>query len=356
MDRNGEAGAVELSPAPQPPQLVFACELGIEGLQKLFADPSIISDLQDLHAGIALSLIDLSPGRAEIVHRLNAAGIPVDAWMALPKDQGYYINAGNEPQAARRFEEFQDWTKQNDLHWAAIGLDIEPNIQEFAAMRDHKLRLLRTLVARYFEPGRVNRARESYSALIRQMQEQGYKVETYQFPFIADERDAHTTLLERLFGLVDVRGNREVLMLYTSFNHSMDSAVIWKYGPEAQTIAVGSTKSEPSTDAQFPPLNWDEFSHDLLVASHFSRTVGVYSLEGCVQHGFLSRLKTMNWNQPVTIPAAAVAKVDLMRARIHRILWIGTNLPYILLAIVVLIAAWIWRRRVRKRIAVGGLT
>jgi hypothetical protein len=40
---------------------------------------------------------------------------------------------------------------------------------------------------------------------------------------------------------VDVRGEREVLMVYTSFNQSLDSALIWVYGPDAQAIAVGST-------------------------------------------------------------------------------------------------------------------
>jgi len=179
-------------------------------------------------------------------------------------------------------------------------------------------------------------------------------VETYQFPFIADERNAHTTLLERLFGLVDVRGNTEVLMLYTSFNHTMDSAVVWKYGPEAQAIAIGSTKSDPATDAQFPPLTWDELSHDLLVASHFSHVVAIYSLEGCVQQGFLPKLMTLDWNQAVTIPGASVAKVDRMRSRIHTILWIGANLPYFV-SLALGLAVWrIAARRKHKRLAAGG--
>ena len=345
----GSSSDIRIFRSGEPPRLMFACELDTGSLQRLFADSSVIDELQALHAGVALSLIDFSSARAEIVRRLNAADIPVDAWMALPKEQGYYINADNERQAAARFVEFQEWTAENKLRWAGIGLDIEPNIQEFAAMRDHKLRLLGTLVARYFESGRVYRARVAYAGLIRQMQMQGYMVETYQFPFIVDEREAHTTLLERLFGLVDVRGNREVLMLYSSFNHSMDSGIIWKYGAEAQVIAVGSTKSDPAFDAKFPSLNWDELSHDLRVASHFSHTVGIYSLEGCVHQGFLPRLVTMNWNQPATIPAEAVAKVNLMRSRIHWILWIGSHLPYLFLTLLFLLAVWIWRRRRSRR-------
>lgn len=74
------------------------------------------------------------------------------------------------------------------------------------------------------------------------MHRTGYTVETYRFPFIADERDAHSTLLERIAGIVDVRADREALMLHTSLNSALDSALIWVYGPEAQAIVVGSTQ------------------------------------------------------------------------------------------------------------------
>lgn len=346
---------IQVPPPTQPPQLVFACELATEPLQVLFSDPEVIMALSDLHAGVAISLIDLSQGRATVVRRLNQAGVPVTAWMALPKEQGYYLNADNEPQAVVRFADFQKWTAQNNLRWSAIGLDVEPNIQELGALRTgHKLRLAGTLIGRYFNLRRVFRAREAYAGLILQMQSAGYLVETYQFPFIADERKANSTLLERLFGIVDVRGNREVLMLYTSFNHTMDSAIIWKYGPEAQVVAVGSTESDPKSDAEFPPLGWDEFSRDLIVASHFSGTVGVYSLEGCVHRGFLPRLKSMTWNQTVAIPGDAMAKANRMRSRIQTALWIASNLPYFILASFFFATSLVWRRRARRRLAAMG--
>jgi hypothetical protein len=49
-------------------------------LQSLFSDPDVIRDLQQLGAGITLLLIDLSPGRAQVVRLLNSANIPVTAW------------------------------------------------------------------------------------------------------------------------------------------------------------------------------------------------------------------------------------------------------------------------------------
>lgn len=122
---------------------------------------------------------------------------------------------------------------------------------------------------------------------------------------------------------MDVRGNDEVLMLYTSFNHALE-AMIWQYGPDAQTIAVGSTavSSDAADNTRFPPLNWEEFFRDLMVARHFSPTLGVYSLEGCVSQGYISRLKTMDWNRPVVIPAVSIRKAARFRKIGYGVLWI----------------------------------
>ena len=176
------------------------------------------------------------------------------------------------------------------------------------------------------------------------MQSRGYYVQTYQLQFIADERRVHTTLLERMSGIVDVRGNEEVLMLYTSLNHSIGAGMIWKYGPEAQTIAVGSTASsgDPTMDAKFPVLNWDEFSRDVIVARYFSRRVGVYSLEGCVRQRFIAKLKTADWSQPVVIPAESISKAARFRRLVYALLWIGSHLLYFIIAFLIAIV-WLLR-------------
>ena len=335
------------------PYLVFACDNNPDQFPSLFT-PELIADLKSLGAGVGLSTIDFSPARTRLVQSLNAAGIPVHAGIALPSDQGGYANAGNAPQVLAAFNAFDQWSTENHLKWQAVGLDIEPNLSEFAAARNHKLQLIGLFLRRVFDGQRVVQAREAYTSIIRQMQSRGYSVETYQFPLIADERRAHSTVLERLLGIVDVRGNDEVLMVYTSFNHKLDSAMIWEYGPDAQAIAVGSTASsgDAATDAAFPPLNWEQFSRDLIVARHFSRTIGVYNLEGAIQQGFIARLKTMNWNEPVVIPSQALTSAARLRKLAHVGLWLASRAVYIativLLIFVWLISAFVRRRR-RKR-------
>jgi hypothetical protein len=343
-------GDIRIEANPHP-QLGFACELATDQLQSLFSRQDVIDDLRQLNAEVSLSLADLSPGRAAVVQKLNQAGVPVTAWLALPAEQGYYVNAANAPEAAARFAEFEKWTREYGLRWARVGLDIEPTLQDFGAVTGgNPTRLVAAVVRRYFDLGRVSRARNAYAALIRRIQAGGYPVETYQFPFIADARKVHSTLLERLFGIVDVRGDREVLMTYTSFNHTLDAALIWEYGPEAQTLTVGVTAGDPQPASRFGPLTWDELSRDLLVAGHFSPVVGVYSLEGCVQRGYLPRLKTMDWSRSVTIPAEASRKVIQLRARIQSAIWIASHLPYFAAAIFLVDLWLIWRRRAQTRL------
>jgi len=327
------------------PRLEFACELATVELQPLFSQPDVIDDLRRLNAAVSLSLMDLSPGRAGVVQRLNEAGIPVTAWIALPKEEGYYLNAANAGEAVARFAAFETWTGEYGLRWAGVGLDIEPNLQEFGAVRQgHWLRPAAAVVRRCFDTASVKRARSAYAAFIRRIQSDGYRVETYQFPFIADERKINSTMLERFLGIVDVRGDREVFMTYTSFNHAIDSALIWQYGPEAQMVAVGSTAGDPDPGGKFGPLSWEEFTHDVVVASRFSPVVGVYSLEGCVRQGFLPRLKTMNWGQSFTIPAEANRKAIRLRTRIQTALWTGSHLPYLAAGVLLLNFLLIWRQ------------
>jgi hypothetical protein len=330
------------------PRLFFACcSRGPDEAERLFADPSVISSLRALHAGVAIGTGDLSPDRAHIVQQLNEAGIPVVAGLELPGDQGYYLNSGNEPQAAARFAAFQQWTAAYGLHWSAVALDIEPDIRLFDDLGHHRLRLASLLLIHYFEFARVRRARQAYENLILQMQAQGYKVLTYQLPIIVPERKAHFTILERLLGIVDVRGNDEVIMIFSGLNQAIGSAMIWRLGPDSQSIAL------LGTDAPGHSLSWNDFSRDLIVASHFSREVGIYNLEGAVRLGLLSRLQTMDWHQSAIISAHSLTLARRLQWIAGAGLWLLEFLPFLLLAVLLALAwvitrLWMWLRRRRS--------
>jgi hypothetical protein len=327
------------------PRLVFACcettsEFG--DFHSLSANPAMYSDLEQLHAGVAVAITDLSAARAHLVSLLNEAGIPVTAWLLLPATQGYYMNDDNAADTDARFSDFQRWTAEHQLRWEAVGLDIEPDVREFEVLKqENGWRLFWYLVRRYFDGRQVRSARKAYAGLIRNIQSRGYQAQTYQLPFIVAERRARSTLLERLLGIVDVRGNVEVVMLYTSFNPSIGSAMIWKFGPESQAITVGVTGGKHG-------LDWTQFSRDLIVAGHFTKLVGVFNLEGCMQQGFLRQLMKMNWGQIVVIPSAAARKAILLHALLPATLWTLSRLAYFLV-LIILLNVWLAWRRTRKQ-------
>jgi len=144
-----------------------------------------------------------------------------------------------------------------------------------------------------------------------------------------------------------VRGGDEVLMAYSSFNHAAGGGIPLLYGPQTQTLAVGTTLDDKA--AGLAALTWEEFSRDLVVASHFSHLVGIYSLEGCIRQGFLPRMIALDWSQTVTIPAEQVTAAEKFDRHLRHAIWIFSRLPYIVIGLLLLAVWFVWRRLRRRR-------
>ena len=343
--------AIRVQGSGVPPHLTFACcERGIAEMQSLFADPGLILSLHKLQATVAIPILDFTAPRAEVVRHLYREGIPIVAWIVLPKEQGYYLTADNEAEAATWVDSFEQWTRQQGLHWAAVGLDIEPNVADLAQLRGHPWRLFSKLLGRSMDAGRIRRARKAYSTLIDSIRARGYVVQTYQMPYIPAERRVHSTLLDRLLGTVYARGDEDYVMLYTSNARPVGAGMIWSLGPGDQGIVIGSTDGDGVPGSGNGPLDWNEFSRDLIVASHFTERIGVYDLEGCVRQGFLTPLLTVDWNGSVEIPAASIQRARRFGVLIRSALWIGSNLSYLIPSafFLIVICIW-WRRRVARK-------
>jgi hypothetical protein len=330
----------------QPPRLTFACELDPARLAGLFADSAVIDDLLALGARVALMCSDFSDERAGVVRRLNAAGVPVVGIPLLPLAEGYYFTTDNAGQAAVSYRQFLAWTRRHGLVWDGVGLDIEPDARIFLQIMDNPWGLLPMLVPRLADRARPALSRAAYRALVEQIRADGWRVENYQFPLIADERQAGSTLLQRL-ALVDVATDREVWMLYSSFLRALGPGLIWAYGPEAPAIAVGTTGGGPdiSGSPQMPTLSWEELARDLRLARHFCDQILIHSLEGCLWQGFLPRLRSFEWADVDRPPDGAPAGKALRRT-LRATLWASAH-PWPVLGITAA-AAWLaWRRRRR---------
>jgi hypothetical protein len=166
------------------------------------------------------------------------------------------------------------------LGWAGIGVDVEPDFAEIQHLiKGEPWRLLLRLLGRAFNGEHIRRAQASYAGLLAQMRADGYRVESYQLPFIVDERKAGSTLLQCIFALVDLQADCEVLMLYTSFTPGIGPALLWSYAPDAQGIAVGITSGAVELEGFGSPLNWDQFARNLRLAGQWRDEVFLKSIE-----------------------------------------------------------------------------
>jgi hypothetical protein len=338
-------------PGVRPNLALACCDQGIAPMQALFADHEVVAALHELHAQVAVAITDFSPERAQVVRFLNEQQIPVIAGVTLQTKDGPYFNAEDVSEAPAQIAAFEKWTRENGLRWDAVGLYIEPNFNEFAALKNHRWRLFTTLLRNSLDGKRIEHAQEAYSVLIWQIQSQGYPVETYTLPYGPVERNLHTTLIDRMLGTVDVRGSENDVMIYTSYARPAGSAIILDLGPYSQGIIVGITDGLSPAGSGYGPLDWNEFSSDLLVASHFAHHIGVYNLEGCVRQGFLPRLKNMDWGGSVTIPAASISRVKRRVMALSIALWLGSNLLYIAIVSIFIVSwlAWRWRAGRNKK-------
>jgi hypothetical protein len=308
-----------------PPQLTFACELDPARLVALFAGSPVFDDLLAMAARVALMCSDFSDDRAMVVRRLNTAGIPVVGIPLLPLADGYYFTADNAGQAAACYQDFVAWTRRHDLVWDGVGLDIEPDARFYLQIMNGPWGLVPMLVPRLMDRDRPARSKAAYARLVERIHADGWPVENYQFPLIADERQAGSGLLQRL-ALVDVATDREVWMLYSSVMRAVGPGLIWAYGPQAQAIGVGTTGGGPDIPGspQMPSLSWQELARDLRLARHFCDQILIHSLEGCIWQGFLPRLRSFEWADVAGPPPGAQAAVALRRS-LRAALWASAH-------------------------------
>ncbi len=312
-----------------PDKLTFFCELYEDELVGLFSDSYLIEQLKQLGATVSLGIVDLSEQRARIVRQLNKNGVPVIAWQLLSMEQGYWYNMDNADQAVSGYEEFLKWSNNYNLCWSGLGVDIEPDIKEFQHILANKIRVLPILLRRIFRKKCFDDACKTYHTLVTKMKTDGYAVDSYEFLFMDDDRRSGSCLLGRVLGVTDVPANRRVLMLYSSFFRPYGAAVLCNYACGADSVAIGSTGGGVEFDGMDQtPLNWDEFSRDLRLARCSCDDIHVFSLEGCVEQGFMEPLINFDWDCPVKKPRLLISLFALARIISFPVLWLTAH-PFI---------------------------
>lgn len=314
------------------PELTFFCELAAEPLAALFETPGLVDELATHGYGVALALGDYSAERAAVVRCLNNAGVRVHAWLLLPPQDGYWFNLRNYPQALAGYRAFQAWVEAEQLHFDAVGLDIEPSLADLQAAQQRGPRHLFDRAYLAQQNALYPAARDAYYDLAAMIRHDGYQVHTYQYPFIVDDRRAGTTVIQRMLDIIDLPADHEVLMVYSSVlqpltGNDLHGAFVRSYGQHADGLGVGSTGGgvvlDPLTGAQAPRLTLEAWERDLRIAAQYTEHVHVFSLEGCVERGWLGRVAALDWTTVPRVPLAKRAQMGLLRFVIGSALWVS---------------------------------
>lgn len=275
------------------PHLSFFAELADAELDHLLT-PAVLATLRRRGAGLAVGLLDLSERRAATLARAEQVGVAITAWLLLSEADGYWLTLDNAAAARERWLETHQWIKRFRLQIRTVGLDIEVPHHRAVGLVQRPVATSVELVQHRRSAAHLAQAQADYTQLIQEIRQVGMEVETYQIPLLADERRAGTTILQRASGIVDVQGDREVLMLYHSaVPKPMAAGLIHAYGRDAQAIAVGITGGGVrSLQAEFADRELDlaALRRELTTAALYSDHLYVFSLEGCVRRGMLEAI------------------------------------------------------------------
>jgi hypothetical protein len=276
--------------------LTYFVELRGSELLRLVERPGLLDALARGRAAVAVAMLDLSAERRDALRELAGRGLRLCAWLTLAEEEGYWLGVDNAERALARYREVSDWLRAAGLEVEAVGLDLEPPLEDSRALVEEGGRELLRLLRRRRGRQAVERARRLYGELCDQIRADGRRAETYQFPFIIDERRAGSSLLHRTLGLVDVPADREVLMLYESLlPEPLGQLLVESYGPECEAIGVGLSGGGVPFVLHHPAIGARCLEGARLLeavrrARRYTEHLYVFSLEGCVQSGSLDLL------------------------------------------------------------------
>ena len=300
------------------PNLSFFNEQDGKALKKLFADPTLIPTLQRIKSEVRMGILDFSPERVEVVKQLNAAGIPVVAWLLLPKEKGYWFHGRNAKNAFARYEEIKNWADKSGLKFSGIGIDLELDFNDIDLAKNHKIELLGKIIRRMYDNEGFAKSKKDYESLVNLIRKDGYKVESYYVPLIKEETKDGRSSIQQVSGFLDLTTDKDIPMLYTSF---MGNAygMIERMAVEEKLkfVALGSTGG--GIDPTLKSMTWDDLAYDLRHVAGTAQEIHIFSLEGAVEKGFLPKLIDFDYSVPIKKAPEQLKEVDSLKSTVAMI-------------------------------------
>lgn len=297
--RLGLPGTAGLPQSRYLPRLILFSELAAEPLAELLEQPGVLDIVRRYGGTLAMALCDHGPARIELVRRLREQEIALIAWLQ-PDQEGAWLNLQNYPQAITGYQRFRAWATEHELEFAGVGLDMRLPLVQLEALYENGI----SGALQMLWESRWNQlfpaARSAYRDLFAEMRLHGYEVHTFHLPSLIDDRIAGTTLVQRALNMVYLPADVEALLCYSVFPfrpQPLDTggALVFGYGGFADAIAVGGAGHGEAT----PLLTWPMLRRDLLLASHFTDTIYIFSLEALVAQDLLAALRGLDWQAKV---------------------------------------------------------
>ncbi len=314
-------------------QLTYMCDMPAAELAGFF-DEALLAHMGVHRVRLCLTMRDFSPLRAELVRRLNRARIAVVAWIVRDEhDSARDYRMHDAVLVCERYREFFQWSTQHGLGWDAIGIDVEPDIRDAVRFGDQPTVDVNTLVRRIADRWHIDAATADYATVVTQMRADGFAVESYEIPFVRDDRVSGSTIARRLLGLPDLAADRTVIQLYSSNVRPYGPGLIATYAPEASSVLIGSI----AADGHNRPLSENELLRDLghvaacgVTHIYIADMQAVYAVPGLAD-----LIVAQAWRTQTLPPTDEIHhQVSRMRAGVRALLWAGAR-PAVLLPLLI---------------------
>ncbi len=283
---------------------------------------------------VCMAVRDTSDVRASVVRQLNRRRIPVIAWI-VPDEHAPMRDYRMHDAAAfdARYQHIQQWSISHGLRWDAIGVDIEPDIRDTVRFGDEPKVDYQTLIQRFGNRWHIDDATRAYHAVMERIHTDGHQSESYEVPFVRDDRVSQSTVARRLLGLPDVDAHQTVVRLCSSTARPYGPGLIATYAPEYTAVIIGNVDDGADTNH---PLSLAELLRDVAhVSACGIKHIYITEMAHIFAQGWHEHIAQPTWRrQPPPVADETHRQVARMRAGLRALLWAGAR-PAVLLPLLI---------------------
>lgn len=283
---------------------------------------------------VCMAIRDTSDLRAEIVRQLNRRRIPVVAWIVPDEHASARDYRMHDAGAfSERYRHIHQWSVAQGLRWDAIGIDIEPDIRDTVRFGDDPKVDYQTLIQRFGNRWHIDEATTQYQSVMARIHADGYQSESYEVPFVRDDRVSQSTVARRLLGLPNLAAHHTVVRLCSSAARPYGPGLIATYAPEYSAVIIGTV--DDGNDANHP-LSLAELLRDVAhVAACGVKRIYITEMAHIFANGWHEHIAQPTWwRQPLPVADENHRQVARMRAGLRALLWAGAR-PAVLLPLLI---------------------